>query len=518
VSADTAKVPDIIRAINASDRRWTDPELRQIVSDPSEKSKEKLHASLALLPVDPGQAEYLYHRLLNANTNELPVIRTALDGHQAELVERLWSVLENTQASGDQRFCAACALAGYVPGENKQRWLSASGFITERLLDLVVKNPSEYRPLLEILRPIRERLCASLSSTFRDVQRTETERSFAANILTDYARDQPAVLANVLMDAGPKAFSVFFPIARDRQAETMPVFQAEIGKNASFESNDPSRDASSPAVEEAKDRLAARQARAAVALVRLGRANEVWTLLRHSADPRLRSFMINWLNPLGADPKLIAAELDRLDSPATPDTRRVAPPATPEMDAILFHPETSMRRALILALGTYGTEALSPGEREPLCGKLLELYRNDPDSGLHAAAEWALRQWKQQAKLKQLDAELMRLKDQGDRRWLVNSQDRAWRCGSLLPNDLGLFDVLGNVFEWCQGPGLSYRPDDAGIVLDNIDSDEYIDTERPLRGAAFISQPALVRSALRGSNAPSSRVTTGGFRLVRTFD
>ena len=64
--------------------------------------------------------------------------------------------------------------------------------------------------------------------------------------------------------------------------------------------------------EEVKDRLAERQARAAVALVRMGKAEEVWPLLRHSADPRLRSFIVNWLNPLGADPKLIAAdELDR---------------------------------------------------------------------------------------------------------------------------------------------------------------------------------------------------------------
>ena len=48
------------------------------------------------------------------------------------------------------------------------------------------------------------------------------------------------------------------------------------------------------------------------------------------------------------------------------------------MDAILFHPETSLRRALILALGTYGTDGLSPGEREPLIGKLLDLYRTTP--------------------------------------------------------------------------------------------------------------------------------------------
>ena len=53
--------------------------------------------------------------------------------------------------------------------------------------------------------------------------------------------------------------------------------------------------------EQSKDRLAERQARAAIALVRLGKAEEVWPLLRHSADPRLRSYIINWLNPLGGD-------------------------------------------------------------------------------------------------------------------------------------------------------------------------------------------------------------------------
>ena len=75
VSADTAKVPEIIRAIKPSDRRWTDPELRQLGADAPENSKEKLHASLALLPVEPGQVEYLYRRLLSAKPGELPVIR-----------------------------------------------------------------------------------------------------------------------------------------------------------------------------------------------------------------------------------------------------------------------------------------------------------------------------------------------------------------------------------------------------------------------------------------------------------
>src|SRR5208337_1606480 len=329
-------------------------------------------------------------------------------------------------------------------------------------------------------------------------------------------------------------------------------------------------------------------------------------------------------------PRTIVAELERLPATAQPT------PAEGKqlMDGILFHPETSMRRALILALGTYGREGLSSGEREPLIGKLLDFYRNDSDAGIHGAVEWTLRQWKQQEKIKERDAELMKLKDRGNRRWYVNSedqtlaviegpvefrmgsppteperfsseilhhriiprrfaiatqevtveqyqefvkenpvddhanndryspdpkgpmngvswyhaaaycnwlsrkenlpecyerndegqyadgmkiradalqrtgyrlpteaeweyacragavtsryygrsvellgkyawylqdsQDRAWPCGQLLPNELGLFDMLGNVYEWCQELALKYRPDVTGIINDDI--------------------------------------------------
>ena len=239
VSADTAKVPDIIRSIKTSDRRWTDPELRQIVAAAPENSKDKLHASLALLPIDPGQAEYLYSRLLGAQPHDLPVIRKALDRHKKELVERLWAVLDNTEASPNDRFGAACALAGYVPGENELRWLNASRFITERLLAQVIENPNNYALLLETLRPIRLRLLAPLSAIFRDEQRPETERSFATSILTDYSSDQPAALADLLISAGPKAYEAFFPIVQGRESTTLPLLQGELAKHVAYSWDDP---------------------------------------------------------------------------------------------------------------------------------------------------------------------------------------------------------------------------------------------------------------------------------------
>ena len=206
--------------------------------------------------------------------------------------------------------------------------------------------------------------------------------------------------------------------------------------------------------EEAKDRLAERQARAAVALVRLGQgerglaalaaqprppAEELHHQLAESSGCRSESDRRRARPQRWAAPELLARVPDPAQStdrrspasgvaadsgrPSVPRTGRTAccrvaangdlgprragsgDPPTPLpqlMEAILFHPETSIRRALILALGTYGPDGLSPGEREPLIARLLALYENDPDAGIHGAAAWTLGQWQQQAKLEEI--------------------------------------------------------------------------------------------------------------------
>ena len=90
------------------------------------------------------------------------------------------------------------------------------------------------------------------------------------------------------------------------------------------------------------------------------------------------------------------------------------------MEAVLFDPATSTRRALILSLGSYGLEKLTPEASESLIEKLLDLYRNDRDAGIHGAADWTLRTWKYQEKIKLADSELSKLNDRSDRRWFVN--------------------------------------------------------------------------------------------------
>ena len=52
---------------------------------------------------------------------------------------------------------------------------------------------------------------ARLAAIFRDKDRPESERSLATNILTDYASDDPDLIANLLMDADPKAYAASLP-------------------------------------------------------------------------------------------------------------------------------------------------------------------------------------------------------------------------------------------------------------------------------------------------------------------
>jgi formylglycine-generating enzyme required for sulfatase activity len=100
-----------------------------------------------------------------------------------------------------------------------------------------------------------------------------------------------------------------------------------------------------------------------------------------------------------------------------------------------------------------------------------------------------------------------------------NSLDR-WMLppGSLKPNDLGLFDMLGNALEWCQDRVLYYRPAVKGSSEDKEDiRDIFSRQNRVLRGASFVILPVSVRSANRDWNEPAYRDIYVGFRPARTF-
>src|SRR5262249_52553128 len=153
-------------------------------------------------------------------------------------------------------------------------------------------------------------------------------------------------------------------------------------------------------------------ANAAVAILRMDRPDEtakVWSMLKHSPDPTVRTYLIHRLGPLGADARDIITHLDgEKDMP--------------------------IRRALILSLGEFKETQLRSLERQALIDEQLTIYK-EPDAGLHAAAEWLLKAWRQDHKIKTL-AQTLRMKEAqihkhhekdvaGDCRWHINGEGQT---------------------------------------------------------------------------------------------
>jgi formylglycine-generating enzyme required for sulfatase activity len=220
LNVDTPKVPPIIRKMTRY-RQWIDPLLREV----SAKSPQRFHASLALLPVDPGQVDYLFGRLLEAEPQGvLPVIRDALAPHKGRLKDRLWAVVDKPEKGKEaQRLRAAAALAKYDP--DSRRWANVQAVVN----DLLAAPADHLAAWKDAFRPARAQLLAPLSVVYRS-SNLPAHRSTATEILADYAADRPRLLADLLMDADDKQFGVIYPKFKKQGKLGLPTLTGEIGK------------------------------------------------------------------------------------------------------------------------------------------------------------------------------------------------------------------------------------------------------------------------------------------------
>ncbi len=400
LSASIVDVPTVLREIEQC-QSWVGNGLLQEVFSESASShdpRKQLHASLALLLVEESGVDFLCDRMLTADLLEVSVILESLKPHKDALLDKLWSVAGATaRVTGSQRLRAAAALAKFDP--KRRKWTKIAPVV---VADLVLENPIFLGQWSELLRPVKSNLLSPLSEVFRERNAERSaERTLATNLLVDYAADNPELLADLLMDADDRQFAILYPKFKEHGEQGLPSLTQEV-------TTLPSPDASL----EAREKLAKRTANAAVALLRMNQPVTVWPRLRHSDDPRTRSYLIHRLSPLGADAAAIIRHLE-------------------------VEPDISIRRALLLSLGEYTVEQLSPAVRTSLLPRLQEIYCADPDPGLHAAVEWLLRRWDQdewmdhrkdewvahrEVREQQVRQSVARDPQHASRQWYVNSQ------------------------------------------------------------------------------------------------
>ena len=92
------------------------------------------------------------------------------------------------------------------------------------------------------------------------------------------------------------------------------------------------------------------------------------------------------------------------------------------------------------------------------------------------------------------------------------TQKTTHPVGQKKDNELGLFDMSGNVYEWCS----DWEGDYSSSAQVNPTGPSS-GSNRVFRGGSWSSGPQYTRVAVRGDDAPAVRYFYVGFRLARTF-
>jgi hypothetical protein len=375
----TAETSDVSRIVNDLSwyNRWAAKDLREIVES-SDDSKAQLHASLALLPRDASQVDYLYERLLTATPSQVSVIVGALEAQKAKLVERLWNVLEDTNRDADERLHAASALAAYTPDD--PRWKKVGRDVVRKL---VTENPLVLGRWIDALRPVSGFLETPLADIIQDEKSGEATKIAACEVMAAYAQFRELEKRMALPVPGSKY---------DEQQITVSKQKAYIAAALGRGTPPPGSK-----YDEQQITVSKQQADIAAALWRMNLYEKMREVLKQTPDPTVRSFLIQRVRPLAIDPKMIWRELRQ-------------------------EKDVSVRRALILSMGELDPERLASVERETMISQLAGWYRDDPDPGIHGAVEWLLRHWRRDAQVKTVTKEQATGKVEGNRLWYVTRQ------------------------------------------------------------------------------------------------
>ena len=103
--------------------------------------------------------------------------------------------------------------------------------------------------------------------------------------------------------------------------------------------------------------------------------------------------------------------------------------------------------------------------------------------------------------------------------WTSNSGNVVHRVGLKIPNDFGLFDMHGNVWEWCQDLFIDVDVYPDRVTLDRENTKAVLETDsRLLRSGAFDSPSPHLCNPFRPNDKPINRNHYMGFRVCKTLE
>ena len=339
-------------ALANSDKEFalTRPLLEQQLIDIKDDSNAKTRVLLALLPADPSYAKSLVEPLLLAKPQDFIVIRQRLAPY-AEIVipllEQKFALLPESDGAKSLRVAGALAL-----------WKPASALLDKMLPSIVGKLVAQefiYLPeWVEIFKPLQKLLIHKLVSFGQDISNSSTNRIHANAIALEYAIDNERILFHLFVSADSSMVDTIFkkivPV-KDKMTAYLKRFRSAV-----------------VTVNNSQERLNSEVRKGMAAALQLALNDpEGFSVFANAVDATARSTANSFIGLLGVKAEMV-------------------------FEKIQIETDTGTRAALVLALGNLNLVELSAAMKKQFENYFLDLYTSHPDSGLHSALDWILRQ------------------------------------------------------------------------------------------------------------------------------
>ena len=246
------------------------------------------------------------------------------------------------------------------------------------------KDPLFLIAWTERLHPVRALLLEPIGTIYGNPAVSDAQRMVATGVLAEFGEGDEERLASLILDADDRQHAILFRVLSKDPTQTSLRMRGALETQRAGGTPDD------------RDRQARRQLNAACTLARLGQWEPVWPLLKASPDPWLRTLLIHRMHAYGIVATSLCQGLEAQDP--------------------------GIRQAVLLALGQYPAGSLAAHEQSALAETCRRLFLADPDSGVHAGAEWLLRTWNRHAELRELQRQLAGRRQPG---WYVDHQGQT---------------------------------------------------------------------------------------------
>jgi len=172
-------------------------------------SAAKFRLGLALAPSDRSVLGYVQDYSLGLSPREVAAVGPLLAPVASQLAEGYAASLKNPSLKPGTRLVAGCLHS--VVAVNGETW-DSSGVASDIAGAMTRVDPADVEPVTRLLLAHRARLIPPLRKIYIDKTQGEVQRLFAKAYLSEYCKESPPQLFELLIDSPPEYFDEFFQL------------------------------------------------------------------------------------------------------------------------------------------------------------------------------------------------------------------------------------------------------------------------------------------------------------------